>query len=157
MGKEESEPGSVNLPGTVGLCNYFYTRHASEFMVFRYAVKKSLLRLIGKKVMPDFSVRVFKNKLLYRYSSNFENRFLAPSSKNKEYKNFLFSFLINRIKAVPLLKSHFKFFRGRDELERRAGGRARFRRRTLGRVSRSKAFFLKYKKDYFLFKRKRRL
>ena len=67
-------------------------RNAPEFMFFRYAIKKSLLRLIGKQTTPEFSERLFKRKLRYFYHLNFENRFLGVKLKSKKSKKLLFFF-----------------------------------------------------------------
>lgn len=150
---QESDEGVAQLGGAVGTSHYFYKRNAVQFAAFRYAIKKSILRLIKKKIMPKFSSKLFKRKLRYFSPLSFKSRVLTVRPpKGKKLRNLLLAFLICKTGSKRFLSQHFKFFAG-PRLGSFIDSRAKFKRMRLRRKRFGKMAFSKFKKKYFKFRR----
>ena len=87
----ESEPGEAVPVGTAGFSASFYTRTAASLMVLRYAIKKSLLRVMARKFFPAPPKVFVRSKFLPFNLLSFENIFMAPP-KSANCKKFFICF-----------------------------------------------------------------
>ena len=151
VGMEESDPGEAAPFAAIGFSPRFYIRMAAELMVLRYTIKKSLMRVIQKRSLPQ-PPRVFirSKPTLFNFQS-FGDLF-DELLKGAKFKNFLFAFLISKKKGGPAIKNNFRLFSaGVRRLISLTWGARKLRRRSARRSVRK---FLKLKKEYFLFKKK---
>jgi len=110
---EESDPGDASPFGTLGFSAQFYIRIAARLMVLRYAVRKSFLRVVQRRVLAP-RARIFaRSKLFFPGEFKIENSFMKHPLSSTMLKNLMFSFLIFKKKKKIFLKDHFKVCGGK--------------------------------------------
>lgn len=147
----ENDPGEGYTRAVIGFSGKYYVRMVAKLMVLRFAVKKSLMRVIRKRVLPKPpGVFIRRDPLFFSLleSKKYFNN-LKPDTANST--NLLFSFLISKLRNKNLLKSHFGSFGSlfrKNLFVFRSAKKVKFARARHGKKN-----FLSLKKKYFLFKK----